>query len=310
MTGAPFDIGLAEGPEPVEAHWVTTSDNIRLRVAIWRAAEAIGTILIFPGRTEYVEKYGRVAAELVAAGYSVTAIDWRGQGHADRLMDDPRLGHVDHFDDYQKDVAAYVALVDEMGLPSPRFLIAHSMGGAIGLRALINGLRVKRAVFSAPMWGIYAPRHIKSFALTLLFLATQLKLAHMIVPGTQVEGHVTGTSFEENKLTSDREQYAYILRQSRSDPALSLGGPTFHWLREARTEITRLQAERRPILPTKVFLGTRDPIVDRKTVRSLVESWPTADLVTFDGGKHELMIEVPEIRDAFMEQTLAFLAEA
>ena len=310
MELAPFDHALAEGPESARAHWITAADGVRLRVAVWPKDNARGTIVLFPGRTEYVEKYGRVAGELTAAGYAVTAIDWRGQGRADRIFEDPRLGHVEAFQDYQHDVAAYMATLEQAELRGPRFLIAHSMGGAIGLRALINGLDVKRAVFSGPMWGIYAPAHIKSFALTLLFLATRLKQAHRIVPGTQVEGHVAGTPFEENKLTTDAEQYEYITRQSLSDPAFSLGGPTFHWLREARREIERLHAEPRPDIPTRVFVGRRDPIVDRKMIQSLVDTWPSADLTFFEGGLHELMVERPEIRERFIQEALAFFDAA
>lgn len=107
MERAPFDQVLAEGPENVRAYWVTASDGVRLRVAVWPTQTPRGTIVLFPGRTEYVEKYGRVAQDFTAAGYAVTAIDWRGQGRADRVFEDPRLGHVGEFQDYQKDVAAY-----------------------------------------------------------------------------------------------------------------------------------------------------------------------------------------------------------
>ena len=82
MELAPFDHALAEGPESARAYWITAADGVRLRVAVWPKDNARGTIVLFPGRTEYVEKYGRVAEELTAAGYAVTAIDWRGQGRA------------------------------------------------------------------------------------------------------------------------------------------------------------------------------------------------------------------------------------
>ena len=57
--------------------------------------------------------------------------------------------------DYQRDVAAVMALARAEALARPPFhLVSHSMGGAIGLRALHDGLPVRAAVFSAPMWGI------------------------------------------------------------------------------------------------------------------------------------------------------------
>ena len=50
--------------------------------------------------------------------------------------------------------AAFRAALEGLGAPKPWFLIGHSMGGAIGLRALHDGLPVQAAAFSAPMWGI------------------------------------------------------------------------------------------------------------------------------------------------------------
>ena len=94
MEPAPFRTDLAEGGDAVRAYWCRTADDAQLRIAVWSAPVARGTILLFPGRTEYVEKYGRVAHELTAAGYAVAAIDWRGQGFSDRLADDRLLGHV------------------------------------------------------------------------------------------------------------------------------------------------------------------------------------------------------------------------
>ena len=49
-------------------------------------------------------------------------------------------------------------LADWLALPRPWRLLAHSMGGTIGLRALTRGVPVAAAVFSAPMWGIRVGR--------------------------------------------------------------------------------------------------------------------------------------------------------
>ena len=81
MEPAPFLSDIAEGPEGGRAYWLRAADETRIRVGVWPEGPK-GTILMFPGRTEYIEKYGRVAAEFAARGYGMVAVDWRGCGVA------------------------------------------------------------------------------------------------------------------------------------------------------------------------------------------------------------------------------------
>ena len=83
---APFHAALADGPPGATCVWLTAG-QARIRVAWWKAGDK-GTVLLLPGRTECIEKYGRAAGDLVARGFSVITIDWRGQGLADRALPD------------------------------------------------------------------------------------------------------------------------------------------------------------------------------------------------------------------------------
>ena len=139
LSPAPFYADVAEGPPNATAFWIKANDNVRLRMGVW-PEEINGTVLLFPGRTEYIEKYGRVAADLAKAGYGMVAFDWRGQGLSDRPLPTYDVGHVDSFDAYQRDVAAFCVALDTLNIKRPWFMLAHSMGGTIGLRALYNGL--------------------------------------------------------------------------------------------------------------------------------------------------------------------------
>ena len=152
MDSAPLHNDLAEGPEGGQAYWLRTADGVRIRAAYW-PGNGRGTVFVLPGRTEYVEKYGRAAADLVARGYSAILIDWRGQGMADRAGD-PMIGHIDNFAQFQTDLDAVRDMAERLNAPKPWYMIAHSMGGCIGLRALHNRFPVESAVFSGPMWGL------------------------------------------------------------------------------------------------------------------------------------------------------------
>ncbi|MEO1474426.1 MAG: alpha/beta hydrolase, partial [Pseudomonadota bacterium] len=135
---APYYTEITPGTDEPRASWVKASDGVRLRIGVWDAhtPEVKGTVFLLPGRTEYIEKYSLVATEFAKHGLSSLAIDWRGQGIADRLVKDPMSGHVERFSDYSLDLDAMLA--HGANMPKPWFILGHSMGGAIGLRAVME----------------------------------------------------------------------------------------------------------------------------------------------------------------------------
>ena len=301
MQDAPFHAAVADGPAGGRAYWLTASDGVRIRIGVWTDPGAKGTVLLFPGRTEYVEKYGRAAEDLRQRGYATVAIDWRGQGLADRLIKDGGLGHVTRFLDYQKDVEATLAALPKLDLPKPLYLIAHSMGGAIGLRAVLNGLGVKAAAFSAPMWGILIAPWMRPVAWALSTVATPLGFGGMITPGTSRETYVAAEPFEDNMLTKDREMFAYMNRQVTTHSELALGGPTLTWLNQALIETRALMAAPSPTLPCYTALGSDERIVDPRPVHRKMGSWPGARLDMVEGAEHEIMMETPARRSGFFD---------
>lgn len=299
LTPAPYFADIAEGPEQGQAHWATTNDGLRIRVGHWLPvgdAPAKGTVLIFPGRTEYVEKYGPAAIDLNARGYAALAVDWRGQGLGDRMLPDRRLGHVEEFGDFQHDVAAVVKLAKQLKLPEPWFLLAHSMGGAIGLRALMEGLPVKACAFSAPMWGIMIPTSMKPLARILGSLAPLLGFSNKRVP-TTTQGHYVETApFKGNTLTNDPAMYQLMIDQLSAESDLVLGGPTINWLNEGLKECESLSQQPSPALPCITFLGAQEQIVNSDAVHERMARWPGGELEMIDPAQHEIVMEGSEIR--------------
>lgn len=302
LTPAPFFAEVADGPDGGAAHWVTASDGLRIRVGHWAGGEK-GTILLFPGRTEYIEKYGRAARDFLARGYGVVAVDWRGQGIADRLIADRAAGHVHHFPDYQQDVAAVLAHARTLGMPEPYHLIGHSMGGCIGLRALYEGLPVKSAMFSAPMWGIIIAPHLRPLAWVSSWTARRVGQGHRFAPGTEPVPYVTSSPFEDNMLTSDREMFDYMKAQLDAHPDLALGGPSLRWLNEALMEMRALAARPAPPIPALTFLGSNERIVEPHRIHDRMAAYPNGKLVMLEGAEHEVMMETPAIRARVFDET-------
>lgn len=296
MQAAPLFHDISEGPEDGAAYWVTAGDGVRLRIGIWGREGSAGTVLLFPGRTEYVEKYGRAAHDLAARGFATVAVDWRGQGLADRLHPDPRLGHIDRFAAYQRDVSAVVDAIAAAGLPKPCFLLAHSMGGAIGLRALQQGLDVRAAVFSAPMWDIRLPPLTRQAALAVSALSRPLGLGGRFTPGTGGESYPVAMEFEQNELTGDREMFGYMRRQVTVRPELAISGPSLAWLHEALREVRNLARHTAPRVPALTYLGTEERIVCPRAIHARMQGWQPGSLRVIEGVRHEVLMEGPEIR--------------
>jgi len=310
MDRAPLFADVADGPGDGEAWWVAAEDGVRLRIGAWTRPDARGTVFLFPGRTEYVEKYGRTAADLAARGYAMLALDWRGQGLADRSLTDRATGHVARFSDYQRDVRAALTAARALGLPRPWHLLAHSMGGSIGLRAVTEGLEVASAVFSAPMWGIVLAPWMRPFARAVSGAARPIGLGHRYAPGTQAETYVMAAPFEDNMLTRDAEMYDYMRRQVLAHPELALGGPSLAWVHEALREMRALRAMAPPALPALSVVGSGERIVETRAIEAVMRRWPGARLEVYEGAEHEILMEGPELRGRFLNSAVRLFESA
>jgi lysophospholipase len=292
---APFHADIP-GEPVAQAYWARASDGVRIRVASWPKEDAKGTVLLFPGRTEYIEKYAVNAGDFAERGYATISIDWRGQGLADRVNPNPMAGHVAEFADYQLDVAAMVQAAEQIGMPRPYFLLAHSMGGCIGLRALSEGLDVQAASFTGPMWGIGLSALVRPVAWGLSGIGCGLGLGNALVPGTKNRTYVLETAFEDNTLTGDRQMYARMQAQSRTHGELTLGGPSLRWLNRALRECRNLARMDSPAVPCVTVLGTDEEIVDVHAIHDRMSRWPNGDLMLVEKGKHEILMEGTDLR--------------
>lgn len=305
MRDAPLYADVAEGPPDGRAFWLATVDGVRIRAAVWPVAGANGTVLLLPGRTEYIEKYGRAAVDLAQRGYATVSVDFRGQGLADRALADRMAGHVQDFAQFQHDVDAVVGLIDALDLPGPRYLMTHSMGGCIGLRALTCGLRVQAAVFSSPMWGISMAMWMRPMAQVLSTASAWFNLTHRYAPGTGGKTYVLEESFQGNVLTTDPDMWAYMHRQVTAHPDLALGGPSMGWLRAALLECHALSLLDSPACPAVCTLGTAEKVVDTAPIHLRMSRWPGGRLDLYPAAEHEVLMETPAARAQFFDAAAA-----
>ncbi len=304
---APFFAEVAEAPAGARVSWLTASDGVRLRAAAWEGG-ARGTAVIFPGRTEYIEKYGRVVARLCERGFSVAVIDWRGQGLSDRLAANPMLGHVEDFRDYQRDVAALLAWEGVAALPRPLRLVCHSMGGCVGLRSMLERADFRSAIFSAPMWHLRMRMATREITTRATKFAQMMGLGARLMPGASPRPSSLVSGFVDNVLTSDPEQFAWAVHQITAHPDLSLGGPSMQWTRAALEEMARLYVAPVPRLPVLALVGSEETVVSTSVIRRQVAAMENGAFVSLTGGRHELFMENPTIQAELWARIDGFFA--
>ena len=149
-------VGIARNPVPSGAipGSFLSRDGVTIRYALWprTADKRLGTVCLFTGRGEFIEKYFETISDLRRRGFAVACMDWRGQGGSDRLLKNARKGHVEDFADYARDLAQFMSNIVLPDCPAPYYGMAHSMGGHILLRsALTKVCWFDRIILSAPM---------------------------------------------------------------------------------------------------------------------------------------------------------------
>src|SRR5262249_17500579 len=227
--------------------------GIKLRHARWEATRGPtrGTVCVFPGRGEFIEKYFEVVADLRRRGFAVAILDWRGQGGSTRLLATASKGHVRSFRDYDGDLSRFMTEVVLPHCPPPYIALGHSMGGNILLRhAAKPNAFFARMVLSAPMIALAPALLGASRALVRSYaeLAVALGLGSLYVrAGTSVPAE--RGPFEDNPLTGDRERYERNRMVLEAAPGLGLGAPTNAWLRAAMRSMAGL---RNPHYPLRV----------------------------------------------------------
>ena len=307
MTTAPYYTDLAFGPTP-EARFVVAEDGTRIRIALWRGG-ARGTILLAQGRAEYLEKYGDVIPLFLERGFSVAALDWRGQGLSDRPIGTPEIGDIEDYAHFQQDLAAMLADKAVAALPGPRILVAHSMGGCIMLRALLEGLNIQAAVFSAPMWGIRLPALLAPIAHPLANAITALGFGPFRLPGSGALPYTLWQEADGNLLTSHHPAYERQRDQLFAAPDLRLGGPSFRWIARSIAETRRLAKLPNPGLPILTLIGGDEGVVSADAIRTRAAKPGNHHLVEIPGGRHEMFFETPAIRQQLWQEIDSFLAD-
>jgi lysophospholipase len=276
-------------------------DGMTLRVARWHPeGRPCGTVVVCPGRAEFLEKYFETARELLARGLTVIVFDWRGQGLSGRELGNRRKGHIDDMSLYERDLDALVVQVLEPFCPKPWFALAHSMGGAVLIAQARNDTSpFERIVTTAPMVDIYGLRFPRAARLLAEGLDV-VGLGGAFIPGGRGLS-IFSKPFANNPLTADEGRFARCAAIVAAAPDVSIGDPTIGWVNAAfrlMDSFADPEYPRRTRTPILVFAAGEDRIVDTRAVERFATRLKAGRLIVIPYARHEILME----RDVFRAQ--------
>ncbi|MGM3225210.1 lysophospholipase L2 [Dickeya zeae] len=281
-------------------------DDVPVRFVRFTSSLHHHVVVVLPGRTDSYVKYAEVAYDLFQCGYDVLMMDHRGQGRSGRLLKDGHRGHVNRFSDYVDDVAT---LWQQQVAPGPytrRFALAHSMGGAILAQFLARQPQAfDAAALCAPMCGILLPMPRWLAWRILAWAERRPRIRDYYAIGTSPWRPLP---FMTNELTHSRERYRRHVRFYADDPDLRIGGPTYHWVREALLVEEQL-LQQAPAITTPLLLlqAQEEQVVDNRSQDAFCQALAAAGHpcvggrpYVVRGARHDILSEKDAMRaDAF-----------
>ena len=238
-----------------------------------------GTIFFVHGYYDHVGIHARTIEEWVEAGYAVAAFDLPGHG-----LSEGERSAIDDFADYASAWNSVIAHCED--LPRPWFAVGHSTGCAVILeRWMTSGVDpFERTVFIGPLvrsayWGI------SKF-------------------GSSVVGVFTDSVKRTPRRDSSDEQFLRF--RSELDP-LQFDGFPLDWFDALRAWYARFEENPEIEANLLVYQGDLDDTVSWKhNMKKLREKVPDVKIVIIEGGRHQLLGEIPEYRQPVVEGILEF----
>jgi len=268
-------------------------------------------VLILPGFTEFIEKHEATAAHFAAMGLECLVLDWPGQGLSDRLS--PRYPMVIHADGFDLHLKALVAGARQAGFLDPGlplFAFGHSMGGHLALRAgILLKDHLAGIIISAPMImpPVQPPWLVLALARAITSLPTMARRPVMFLQSKARDE----VFHPENVLTRDPEGYALQVRWWQRNPALKTTGPSYGWVRTAYASCIETSANPAWLsafaLPVQAHLALDEVVVSLKHSRSCLPLIPGIEIHEYAAARHELLLELPEVRQLFWQRVEEFL---
>lgn len=287
-----------------------TADGTELVTALYPAEQPRGSVVIVHGFSETAEKYRELIWYFLCNHYTVLAYDQRGHGRSTRTAP-ADVTHAVRFEDYVEDLHALLTEKSEQ-LPRPRYLYAHSMGGAVGALFLTTypGF-FDKAVLSSPM---IAPRHdglgLHACRGICLFCMKTGRAAKRIF----VSGKASDPTGEtpQDSASDSAARFEYYRQLRLAHPELFCGAPTYNWTYASLGVTKKILAKGAPErikIPVLLFSADNDTLVKRKPQQEFIRRVANGTFVT-EPAKHELYAANDAVLYPYLDRIFRFIENA
>lgn len=277
-------------PPPVESVWHDRRGEL-FHVQGWTAEGEGPVVLVHHGLGEHIGRYEVFARRLLPRGVSVWGYDARGHGRSGG-----KRGHVDGLSQLAEDLEALIPVLLERSGRSEAVLFGHSMGAAAVLWYLTTREphpAIRKLLISAPP--VHVPRTPMMRAQLALARVMRRLRPSLTLPSGLPPEQVSSVAEEVRRYQSDP------LIHDRISAALG-----WSLLVDAPRVLEHAHHIR---LPSLIWHGADDGIASLEGSRRLAEALIHGRFEAFEGARHEVHHERPDIVDRLFEGILDFLSE-
>lgn len=252
-----------------------TRDGTELALQRWQAPCPRAIIIALHGMGDYANAFALPASDWAAQGVTTYAYDQRGFGRG------PFPGLWPGAEALRQDLSDALVAVHAAHPDLPVYVLGESMGGAVVLSALVQGLDADGVILVAPaVW---------SRSDMPLLYPVALSLTAHLVPWVRLSGgHLNLWPTDNIPLLRSMARDPLVQKQTRVDAVYGL----VDLMDEARAAVWRLDRAKCP--PVLLLYGARDQIVPAQPTQAVRDALKSrlGDSFTvyrYDNGYHMLL---------------------